>query len=422
MNRDEMIDSLLGEGDGLGERLDSHDAALYLEAIEVLRAAADETLYAPVSETGAQASAVTGQASAVTGQASAEDGAGAEAAATSGPRRGQLLSLLSRVGAVAAVLTLIATAAFWATRDDLLRVRVYDSSAVYGVLLPEELGPEGEIRPRAIQAERGTSDSLGAGNGYSLRSGTVFVSAIGATEVHSIGAGEPLLEESEIRCGAEGGAHIDLPDGGQLFLPRLSTVQIRRRKDARVALRLLNGSAATVVGRKPIHLAVDGTDLLLTQHEGAAYLRTAESDVTCFRGRLQLHLANGERWTLPAGERLPAACARTPESEPIRIEDYQLDWYDQMLGQRRRRETVEFDDEGRSKELALGKQTQLYLAVNAPEDTTLSVQFADGKTRTFELNAGRTLELRLALGGSAATRGVLKVTPRSAVRAARLLE
>ncbi|MEM8884010.1 MAG: hypothetical protein AAGD14_08080 [Planctomycetota bacterium] len=372
---DHLIDSLLGEGP---EHVPASpdEVRLYREAIEVLRAASIEE---------SQASLRT-------------------PAPTS-----HVLPMARRFAAVAAALALVAVGIFWMDRTTDVPARHFEPATAFGMLLPEELGADGSVYP-AVTSDR-----------FAVRSGEVVVAAIGAEQSHRLRAGDPLVADSEIRNLAEGGACLDMPGRGHVFLSPLAEVQLRQRKDGRVALRLLSGAAATYAGGQPIHLAVDGTDLLLTQHDGATLLRKQDADAICLWGRVELHVADGSRWRIPVGESLPAVCAEAPESMPAPPERLELDWYDELLGRQATRRTLPFDADGKVTESVTGApNTLLYVRALAAESTELIVRYGNGAARTFPLRAGQTFELRLPLA-SLGTGESLQVQPAAAVRMLRLL-
>ncbi|MHC4954729.1 MAG: FecR family protein [Planctomycetota bacterium] len=327
-----------------------------------------------------------------------------------------------RIGIAAAAVLLVAVGLFWTHRGDMADERVFEPGTTFGALLPEELGADNSIyagpsadADGAIHPERGT------GKGYFLRSGEVSSAALGAQSEHRLEAGAEILEGSELTCGAEGGARIDLPDGGLLFLRPLSVVQLRPRADGRVALRLLTGEAATVAGDAPLHLSVDGTDLLLTQSNGATLLRQQPSDAICLRGQLELHLENGAFWSVPTGHRLPAACARAPESEPAVVHLLDLDWYFAMLYHRARSVNVRWEKDGRSAPITAGDGAMLFLRLDPMLSGEFAVRFGDGKGRTFNLVRGRPFELRVPLA-SLGEGPRVHVTPGFNVLEARIFE
>ncbi|MHC4938750.1 MAG: anti-sigma factor family protein [Planctomycetota bacterium] len=325
------------------------------------------------------------------------------------PAKTPIFKLVVRSSLVAAALLLIALGIFWMDRNGAGPQRVFEPDGVFGALLPEELGADGSTRPEAH------------GDDYRLRGGSLNVSAIGARESHPLSIGDPVLEDSELTCGAESGAYLSLPNGGLLFIRPLSTVQLRQRNDGRVALRLLSGAVATVAGDEPMHLAVDGTDLLFTQYSGAALLRHQESDALCLRGRLELHVETGERWLLPVGHRLPAACARAPESEPFLAERLELDWYESLVGQSTRHKTIRLDVRGRSKPIQASDGALLYLYARCRDGHDLKLTFGEGEGRIFPMRAGTRLEIRIPLS-SLGKGPILTAEPAHVVKQLRLLE
>ena len=400
MRRDELIDFLLGElpearAGKMRERLErepelAREAAVYSDALGIVREAASEAEWAPATS--------------------------------------HVLRFAARISLVAAALVLVAVGVFWMERGNGVSERVFEPEAAYGALLPEELGADGEVflarrltaPSREFPARRLTAPSR-EGTAYRLERGAASAAAIGARSVHALDLGDTILEESELSCGAEGGACISLPHGGLLFVRPLSTLQLRSRPDGHVALRLLSGTAATVVGDAPIHLAVDGTDLLLTQHSGAALLRHQESDAICLRGRLELHLEDGKLWPVPPGERLPAACARAPESEPYCAERLELEWYDALLGHRARHQTIQLDKNGVSEPIHSTGSTLLYVRAESRETGKLRITFGEGEGRTFKFVGGKPLELRVPLRtlGSGPR---LRIEPAAAAQQVRIFE
>ena len=70
----------------------------------------------------------------------------------------------------------------------------------------------------------------------------------------------------------------------------------------------MTGVAATVPNAKPVHLAVDRTDLLITQSSGAMIARQSPGEVVNLRGGVVLE-TNGAQFPVPVLHRLPASCA-----------------------------------------------------------------------------------------------------------------
>jgi hypothetical protein len=380
----ELIDFLLGElpvdrAAALDERLAAEpefarEAARYADALTVLRAAAREEAWAPARRT----------------------------------RR-----VLQGAAAVAAVL-LVAVGILWFGDRGSAPARVFEPDAVYGALFPEELGPDGGAIPR------------GSDDGFRVVRGAVSSGAIGARSRFPLEPGDAVPANVELACGIEQGALVSLPRGGLLFLGPLARVQLRPRPDGRAALRLEAGVAATVAGSEPIHVALDATDLLLTQHAGAALLRKSESDVLCLRGRLELHLASGGRWRIPVGHVLPAACAQEPESAPFSAQRIELDWYDALYDRRADRTTIELSPDGRSEPLDAPGDALLYASFATRAAGEVTVRFidgegVDGEGRTFRTAPDGTLEIRVPLR-SLGDGPVLEIRPPEAVRQVRLLE
>ena len=196
---------------------------------------------------------------------------------------------------------------------------------------------------------------------------------------------------------------------------------LRPRADGETALRLMDGSACTVAGSRPIHLAVEGGDLLLIQRSGATMLRRPPSDAVCLRGEVHLRLAGGELFRIPAGERLPAACAHEPKTVPMGEEFVaHLDWYCQLVYAQHRCETVLWERPGVSRPLETGPETLLFLRVVPEADGRLRVSFG-GAAREFEVGARVPLELRLRLA-DLGPGPRLRVEPAGGIRAARLFE
>jgi len=382
MKRDDLIDFLLGElpeeqASAVAERLAldegaARDCARYADALSVLREASAEATWEPAAP------------------------------------RARVLQLGVRVGIAAAAVLLVAFGLFWANHNGVAPARVYEPAAAFGALLPEELGADGSVAPQ------------NAGSGYVLRQGGVAISSLGAQATHDLTPGAEILENSEITCAAEGGARIELPHGGMLYLSPLATVQLRPRPDGRVALRLLSGAAATVAHDTPIHVSVDGTDLLLTQISGATLLRHQPGEATCLRGHVVLHVEDGSRWRIPESERLPAACARAPESAHASVESLELDWYFTLQYREATLRDIVWEREGVSAPLERTPGALLYLRVEPTKSGTFEVRMGAGPGRTFELTRGRRFELRVPLKtlGSA---DQLHVTPGFRIAQARLL-
>ena len=381
MKRERLVDFLLGElpegqAQAVSRELGSDPAAAaerdrYKEAIALLRCAAGEEAWAPKRAPG------------------------------------RVLAL--RTGVAAAAVLLVAVGLFWSHRGGSVPDRIFEPGAALGALLPEEVGADGSFTP--------THDGIG----YRLSAGAVTSAALGARQVHPLTPGSVIVEESELTCAAEGGARIELPHGGLLFLRPLTTVQLRRRADGRVALRLLAGDAATVVGTQPIHLAVDDTDLLLTQSAGATLLRRQPSDAVCLRGMLNLHTESGGRWRVPEGERLPAACAHEPETDRMDVETLDLEWYFALLYESARSRNVRWKGSGISLPIEATDTTLLYLRLEPKQSGDCTIAFGDGAGRTFKLVGSHCFELRVPIKSLGAG-PTLRITPGFTVEQARLFD
>ena len=385
MKRDRLIDFLLGElpeeqAQAVARDLGSDPAAAaerdrYREAIALLRHAASDATWEPQRTSG------------------------------------RVLAL--RVAVAAAAVIVVAFGLFWSHRGGAVPDRIFEPGTTFGALLPEEVGADGSFQP--------THAGEGGTEGYRLSAGNITSAALGARNAHPLQPGATIVEESELTCAAEGGARIELPHGGLLFLRPLATVQLRRRPDGHVALRLVAGDAATVVGSQPIHLAVDDTDLLLTQTTGATLLRRQPSDAICLRGRLQLHVEQGGRWTVREGERLPAACAQEPQSDRMNVETLELEWYFNLLYKSASSRNVKWKGSGVSEPITATDETLLYLRLEPKQSGNCTIAFGDGPGRTFKLVGSHCFELRVPI--KTLGRGpVLRITPGFAVKQARLFD
>ena len=142
---------------------------------------------------------------------------------------------------------------------------VYQPDVAYGYLQPEETDADGNVRTPSTVKES------------TLRAGSVEIAPLGSGRSFPVAPGTAIPDDSEISSTADTGVRIDLPYGGILFLGPVSTVQLRRRPDGETALRLMQGVACTVAGGKPIHVAVDTSDLLLDHRSGSFYRHRARS-------------------------------------------------------------------------------------------------------------------------------------------------
>ncbi|MHC4974716.1 MAG: anti-sigma factor [Planctomycetota bacterium] len=285
---------------------------------------------------------------------------------------------------------------------------VYEPDVAVGYARAEETDAEGSVFSPA------------RGDGITVRTGKVSVAAIGSEREYALGQGEIVPLGSDVMTSAEGGARLDLPDGGIVFLNTFSTVRVRAHQQGGIALRLLDGVACTVAGPRPLHLAVHETDLILRLRRGAALLRRRPADAVALRGDLFLLLENGERFQVPEAERLPAACAKEPATETVTDEDLDLDWYrDLVFRPGWQVEELELDEAGRATPTCTGADAMLYLRIVPPAAATLRISFG-GEPREFALRPDSELRLRLRLRDLGAG-PELAVTPTAGLKEARIL-
>jgi hypothetical protein len=326
------------------------------------------------------------------------------AAAEGWGARGRRLSFRRPALAAAAVLLVAATAFLL---NGAAPRAVYEPDTAFGALLPEETDSRGSA-PEAPSVKVTT-----------MRAGEAAVSPLGAERPHPLAPGDEIPYESEIRTPkSDAGARIDLPDGGILFVGPLSTVRLRRHEAGGPALRLLEGVAATVAGRVPLHLAVHETDLLVRQESGALLMRQSPGEVIALRGAADLLLGDGKRFPLPPGERLPAACAREPFTSPATAVELDLDWYLTLAHGGGSLADVSWEKPGCSEALRPEPGTMLFVRLVPSKNGRAEVSYG-GATRTFELDAGAPLALRLKLEDLGPGPRVV-VTPAGAIREARL--
>ena len=331
-------------------------------------------------------------------------GAVRAAAAEGWGARGRRLRLLTPALAAAAVL-LVAVAAFFL--NGAAPRAVYEPDVAYGALLPEET----DSRGRFAEAP---SVSV-----TTMRAGEATFSPLGADRPQPLAPGDEIPYESEIRTTkADAGARIDLPDGGILFLGPLSTVRLRRHQAGGPALRLLDGVAATAAARAPLYVAVHETDLLVRQERGALLMRQTPGEVIALRGTADLLLADGKRFRIQPGERLPAACAREPFTTPATAAQIDLDWYFALEYGGGSLADVAWERPGTSEPTDAAPGTMLFLRLLPSANGRCEVSFG-GAARSFELDAGAPLALRLKLEDLGPGPRVV-VTPAAAIREARL--
>ncbi|MHC4960293.1 MAG: FecR family protein [Planctomycetota bacterium] len=320
-------------------------------------------------------------------------------------RRGRMVWL--RPAAAAAAVVLVVVGLFFMNGHPAPDETRFEPNTTFGYLRAEETDAAGRVPTPSTAAQ------------ITLRKGSLEVAAIGSDRAYRLAEGDAIQPGTELRSQADSRVRIDLPHGGILFLGPVSTVQVRARPDGATALRLKGGVACTVAGDRPVHLAVDGTDLLLRQNAGAAFLRFSPPEAVNLRGALVLRHDRG-LFDVPEGERLPAACANDPRTVPVTDEELALDWYRDLVYRTWRVERVEWDRPGVSLALRIEAETLLYLRLVPLQDGELEVGRGD-VTKRFELHRGATLELRLRLA-DLGTGERLIVTPPTAIREARLFE
>ena len=280
---------------------------------------------------------------------------------------------------------------------------VYLPDVAYGYLRPEETDAKGNVRTPSTVTES------------TLRAGRVEIAALGSERSFPVVPGTAIPDDTEISSTADTGVRIDLPHGGILFLGPVSTVQLRRRPDGETALRLMLGVACTVAGGRPIHVAVDTSDLLLDHKSGAMLMRRSPDEIVCLRGEVVLRYDASRLFPIPPGERLPAACANDPQTAPVEDRDLDLDWYFELVYTKHRIETIDFD-----KPIQAGPDSLLFLRLNPRASGDVSIRFG-GEARRFAVRKGVELTLRLRFSDLGPGQ-LLEVTPRNAVAEARLFE
>jgi hypothetical protein len=298
------------------------------------------------------------------------------------PAARRRMRLLRPVLAAAAVL-LVAAGLLW-LGGGVPRDAVYEPDEAYGYLLAEETDSAGRVPVPSTTGEP------------RVAAGTVDVAPLGSPEAHALGRGATFAFDTSIRARAGGAARVDLPRGGILFLDDGAHVALRRHQDGGTAMRVLDGTAAIVAGRAMVHVAVEGTDLILAVRDGAALLRATPAEAICLRGELRLVLGGGARFTVPPGRRLPAACAREPETAPATPRDLDLDWYRELVYGGGAWTEVAWEEPGRSAPIVADRGTLLYVEIEPAESGRLEVAFG-AEPRVFALRAGRTFRLRLPL-------------------------
>lgn len=309
----------------------------------------------------------------------AEEGWEAEPAARPGLLRRLSRSVLAAAALLAAVVSLF-----------LLNGRglqaVYEPDQALGYLRPEETDSAGRVPVPA------------RGEGFTLRSRAATLSPRGTDRQFALGRNDEIAADSEVTAPSGEGVRLDLPGGGILFLAPGSTVLLRLRDDGSPALRLGDGAAAAVAGDRPVHLAVDGTDLLLDLQSGACYLNRNPGEAACLRGSLFLDRAKGGRFHIPEAERLPAACASEPKTVALVESDLDLDWYRDLVYRDYRWRDLTWTEAGPGRHVAATRPGDevLFLRLVPAENGTIEVA-RGGPPRAFRVREGKPLRLRLRL-------------------------
>lgn len=285
---------------------------------------------------------------------------------------------------------------------------VYEPDVALGPLLAEETDSRGRA-PGAPPVPAPT-----------MRLGKATFSPVGGARKDPLRPGDEIPFESEVRTPLDAGARIDLPNGGILYVGPLSTVRLRRHEAGGPALRLLEGTAATVAGEEPLHVAVHETDLLVRQESGALVVRQAPGEAIALRGVADLLLAGGKRFRIGPGERLPAACVREPFTTPATATEMDLEWYLALEHGGGSLADVSWEEPGRSEPLRAEPGTIVFLRLVPAAGGRCEVSFG-GKPRVFDLDAGKPLALRFRLSDLGPGPRLL-VSPPSALRESRVLQ
>jgi len=347
-----------------------------------------------------------------------------EAAATgweagSGGRGGRLRRLGPALATAAAVLV-AALLLLQRNGAPLHPTTVYEPDGAFGYLLPEEVDADGRMRAQA-------PGSGPAEASYVLRRGAATVTAVGGRREFALTPGDAIADESRVQTPADGGAWVGLPGGGHLFLGPLTEVRLRRHQDGGAALRLAAGVVAVAADARPVRIAVDESALLLRLREGAGLFRhTPVGEALCLRGTLVQRLGGEEEFPIPPGERLLAACAKEPWTEPYVFDDLDLDWYRALAYEGEgdgRSEAVAWAAPGRSHPLETTDTTLVFLRLQPADSGRVEVSFG-AEPRVFARREGMTLKLRLRLHdlGPGPTLEIAPPAAAAALRAARLLD
>jgi hypothetical protein len=285
---------------------------------------------------------------------------------------------------------------------------VYEPDGALGPLLAEETDARGAA-PGAPPVATPT-----------MRLGSATFGPIGGARSDPLRSGDEVPYESEIRTPLDTGARIDLPRGAILYMGPLSTVRLRRHDEGGPALRVMEGTAATVAGGEPVHVAVHETELLLRQESGALLVRQTPGEAFALRGVSDLLLAGGKRFRIPAGDRLPAACVREPFTTAATATEMDLSWYLDLEHGGGTLADVPWEEKGRSEPLDVAPGAMVYLRLLPVKNGKCEVSFG-GAPRVFELDAGKPLALRLRLS-DLGPGPRLVVSPAPALRDARVLQ
>lgn len=356
MNRDDLLDFLLGEADPV--RAAAVEAGLAADpAAEAERARFERTLslIREACRTGWEAEK---------------------------PRLFRLSPL--RAFAAAAALLLVVLGLWYLHRPP--AAAIYEPGTAFGYLRASETGPSGEVPEPAT------------GDGFTLRTGAVSIAAAGGQNAFPLKQGEPIPADSEVSCTRA--VRIDGPRGAILFLGPRSSAILRRQPSGGAAVRLRSGTVALVAAESPARVAVESSDLLVSVRNGACLVNRSPGEAVALRGTVELDAGPGRAFVVPEGHRLPAACAKDPVSVPVEEGELELEWYDELLYGDCRDAPVEWARSARGERTSVpiraSKGDLLFVELLPDADGRLALRFGGGE-RTFEVARGRPFRLRVAL-------------------------